>query len=77
MLFFRTPPGCLTSTARYENMMNIFGKRGYYVNTVDELQSAVKEALKVQDGPSIINVIISPTADRKPQMFNWLTESKL
>lgn len=58
-------------------MMNLFGKKGYFVNTVDELQSAVKEALKVKDGPTIINVIISPSADRKPQTFNWLTESKL
>lgn len=58
-------------------MMNMFGKKGYLVNTVEELQSAVKEALKVEDGPTVINVIISPTADRKPQQFHWLTESKL
>lgn len=57
--------------------MNMFGKKGYYVNTVEELQSAVKEALKVNDGPTIINVVISPNADRKPQAFSWLTESKL
>lgn len=55
----------------------MFGRKGYFVNTVDELQSAVKEALKVTDGPSLINVVISPNADRKPQTFNWLTESKL
>lgn len=58
-------------------MMNMFGKKGYLVHTIEELQSAVKEALKVEDGPTVINVIISPSADRKPQAFHWLTESKL
>lgn len=61
----------------YENMMQLFGKQGYFCRTIPELQTAIKESLKVTDGPSIINVIISPTADRKPQTFNWLTESKL
>ncbi|KAJ8959662.1 hypothetical protein NQ318_021850 [Aromia moschata] len=72
-----TPPGCLSSSARYDNMMNIFGRTGYFVQTVPELKKAVKEAEQINDGPTIINVIISPTADRKPQTFNWLTESKL
>lgn len=57
--------------------MQLFGKKGYFCKTIPELQNAVKECLKVTDGPSIINVIINPTADRKPQTFNWLTESKL
>ena len=74
---FRTPPGCLSSITRYENMMTLFGRTGYLVKTVPELKIAVKDALKLQDGPTIINVIINPTADRKPQTFNWLTESKL
>jgi 2-hydroxyacyl-CoA lyase 1 len=32
---------------------------------------------QVMDMPSIINVMINPSADRKPQNFAWLTESKL
>ncbi|KAG5870781.1 hypothetical protein JTB14_035031 [Gonioctena quinquepunctata] len=72
-----SPPGCLTSITRYDNMMNLFGGRGYFVNNIPELKNAVKEALTLNDGPTIINVIISPTADRKPQTFHWLTESKL
>ncbi|XP_050299065.1 2-hydroxyacyl-CoA lyase 1 [Anthonomus grandis grandis] len=72
-----TPPGCLTSCTRYDNMMSLFGRTGFFAQTVPELQSAVKEALNTSDGPTIINVIINPTADRKPQAFNWLTESKL
>ncbi|KAJ3647198.1 hypothetical protein Zmor_024728 [Zophobas morio] len=72
-----TPPTTLTFSTRYENMMGLFGKKGYFVTSISQLQQAVKEALKVNDGPSIINVIISPSADRKPQTFSWLTESKL
>lgn len=58
-------------------MMNMFGSKGHFVRTIPELQQAVKEALTLTDRPTIINVIISPTADRKPQDFQWLTESKL
>jgi hypothetical protein len=32
---------------------------------------------QVKDVPSIINVMINPSADRKPQNYTWLTESKL
>lgn len=71
------PPTSLTYCTRYENMMNLFGRTGYFCQTIPELQKAVKECLKVNDGPSVINVIISPSADRKAQTFNWLTESKL
>lgn len=56
----------------------MFGGRGaHFVKTVPQLKQAVTEALRVTDAPSIINVIINPGADRKPQSFNWLTESKL
>lgn len=72
-----TPPTTLTYSTRYEKMMEMFGKSGYICKTVQEIQSALKEAFKVKDGPTMINIIISPNADRKPQTFNWLTESKL
>ncbi|RZC32214.1 2-hydroxyacyl-CoA lyase 1, partial [Asbolus verrucosus] len=71
-----TPPTSLNICTRYENMMNLFGRKGYYCKSISEMQQAVKESLAVTDGPSIINVIISPSADRKPQTFSWLTESK-
>ncbi|KAJ8975979.1 hypothetical protein NQ317_009260 [Molorchus minor] len=73
----KTPPACLTNCTRYDNMMNLFGRSGYFVQTIPELKEAVKSALKVNDGPTVINVIIDYSADRKPQTFNWLTESKL
>ncbi|XP_022916626.1 2-hydroxyacyl-CoA lyase 1 [Onthophagus taurus] len=71
------PPTILTTVTRYETMMNMFEKKGHLVTTIPELKQAVKDSLAVQDGPSMINVIINPSADRKPQAFNWLTESKL
>lgn len=72
-----TPPSALTVETRYDNMMTMFGLKGYFVREISELQKAVKEALTFTDKPTIINVIINPSADRKPQTFNWLTESKL
>ncbi|XP_034256864.1 2-hydroxyacyl-CoA lyase 1 [Thrips palmi] len=72
-----TPPTALTVRVRYDNMMSLFGKKGFFCKTIPEVQEAVKESLKVLDSPSIINIAINPAADRKPQPFNWLTESKL
>lgn len=72
-----TPPSALTVETHYENLMKMFGLDGFFVRQVSELQKAVKEALTFTDKPTIINVIINPSADRKPQAFSWLTESKL
>uniref|UniRef100_A0A182J1B2 2-hydroxyacyl-CoA lyase n=1 Tax=Anopheles atroparvus TaxID=41427 RepID=A0A182J1B2_ANOAO len=72
-----TPASALTHETRYEKMMSMFDMKGHFVRTVPELQTAVKEALIATDKPTIINVAISPQADRKPQEFKWLTESKL
>lgn len=72
------PVNVLSTYTRYNELMRMFGDRGsHLVKTIPELKAAIKEALAVTDGPSIINVIINPTADRKPQTFSWLTESKL
>lgn len=75
--YFRTPASALTYETHYENMMHMFGMKGHFVRTIPELQVAVKESLIATDRPNVINVIISPQADRKPQDFKWLTESKL
>ncbi|XP_045451713.1 2-hydroxyacyl-CoA lyase 1 [Melitaea cinxia] len=72
-----TPPTALSSEVRYEKMMEMFGVSGHICRTVEEIESAVKAAIAVTDRPSIINILISPQASRKPQTFNWLTESKL
>ncbi|XP_038222200.1 2-hydroxyacyl-CoA lyase 1 isoform X2 [Zerene cesonia] len=72
-----TPPTALTSEVRYEKMMEMFGSSGHLCRTVEEIESAIKAAIQVTDRPSIINILINPQANRKPQTFNWLTESKL
>lgn len=58
-------------------MMEMFGETGHLCRTVDEIKAALKTALAVTDKPSIINILIDPQSNRKPQTFNWLTESKL
>ncbi|CAH0755774.1 unnamed protein product [Diatraea saccharalis] len=72
-----TPPTSLSSEVRYEKMMEMFGESGHFCRTVEEIELAIKKAVATTDRPSIINVAISPQANRKPQTFNWLTESKL
>lgn len=72
-----TPPYSLTSETHYEKLMEMFGKKGHFCTTVEEIQQALKLSLKVKDSPSLINIMINPQADRKQQQFNWLTESKL
>ncbi|XP_013199370.2 2-hydroxyacyl-CoA lyase 1 [Amyelois transitella] len=72
-----TPPTSLSCEVRYEKMMELFGETGHFCRTTDEIEAALKKALAVTDKPSIINIAISPQANRKPQTFNWLTESKL
>lgn len=58
-------------------MLKMFGHKGYFVKTIPDLRNALTEALTVKDRPTIVNVIISPSSERKAQSFNWLTESKL
>ncbi|CAO1412317.1 unnamed protein product [Diamesa serratosioi] len=72
-----TPPSALTVETHYENMMQMFGQKGHFIKNIPQLQKAIKEAMSLTDRPTILNVIISPQADRKPQSFSWLTESKL
>lgn len=61
----------------YEKLMQMFEKQGHFVETIPQLEKAVKESLQLTDSPTIINVMISPSAERKQQTFNWLTESKI
>lgn len=75
--FYSTPPTSLSSEVRYEKMMEMFGETGHFCRTVEEIEAALKKAAAVTDRPSIINIAINPQSSRKPQDFNWLTESKL
>lgn len=71
------PPTSLTVNVHYEKMMSMFGEQGFFCTTIKELQAALNKCLSFNDKPSIINVMINPSADRKPQAFAWLTGSKL
>uniref|UniRef100_A0A669P9S6 2-hydroxyacyl-CoA lyase n=1 Tax=Phasianus colchicus TaxID=9054 RepID=A0A669P9S6_PHACC len=71
------PPVSLLPNARYEEIMSAFGGKGYFVNTPEELQNAVKASLADKRAPSLINVMIDPQSERKKQEFPWLTRSNL
>lgn len=71
------PPVTLLPEARYDEVMTAFGGRGFLVRTVEELHSALEQSLSDWDKPSLLNVLIDPTSDRKQQEFPWLTRSNL
>ncbi|KAF6739553.1 2-hydroxyacyl-CoA lyase 1 [Oryzias melastigma] len=71
------PPVSLLPEARYDQVMTAFGGRGFLVRTVEELQSALELSLSDWDRPSLLNVLIDPSSDRKQQDFPWLTRSNL
>lgn len=71
------PPNSLTSETHYEKMMEMFGKKGHFCRTIDEIQRALRDSFADLSAPSLINIMIDPQADRKEQTYNWLTESKL
>ncbi len=66
------PPFVYTIDARYEKVIEAFGGRGYLVTSVKELGPTLKEALN-DPMPNIVNILIDPSAQRKPQKFDWLT----
>ena len=65
------PPTALLPKARYERIIEAFGGKGFFAETPDELKKALESAF-VETGknkkPVLINVMISPYADRKPQV---------
>jgi 2-hydroxyacyl-CoA lyase 1 len=68
----RIPPSAYTPNARYEKVIEAFGGRGYFVTEPSQLQTVLKEAL-ADPSPNLINVMIDPRSQRKPQQFEWLT----
>ena len=49
-----------------------FGGKGFYVTESSELQGTLEKAIAM-DEPTIVNIMIDPKAQRKPQKFAWLT----
>lgn len=67
-VYFRAPPVTLLPEARYEQVMCAFGGSGYLVRTVEELCTALQQSLNETATPSLINVLIDPSSDRKQQV---------
>lgn len=68
---FRFPPTALQPNTHYEKIIEAFGGKGYFAETPDELRAALKSAFeetRKAKKPVLINVMISPYADRKPQV---------
>ena len=64
-------PGQLTPMAHYEKIMEAFGGKGYYCRSPEELTAALDDSFQ-QEGSTLINVEISPGAQRRKQQFGWL-----
>uniref|UniRef100_H2UST3 2-hydroxyacyl-CoA lyase n=1 Tax=Takifugu rubripes TaxID=31033 RepID=H2UST3_TAKRU len=62
------PPVTLLPEARYDEVMAAFGGKGYLVRTVEELRSALELSLTDWQRPSLLNVLIDPSSDRKQQI---------
>ncbi|KAJ8004776.1 hypothetical protein DPEC_G00139830 [Dallia pectoralis] len=71
------PPVSLLPDARYDEVMSAFGGRGFLVRTKEELVSALEISLSDWERPSLLNILIDPSSDRKQQEFPWLTRSNL
>jgi len=54
-------PTVLMPNARYDKLIEAFGGQGHHVETPQELNGALKEALATGK-PSLINCVIDPTA---------------
>lgn len=74
---YRDPATILSYSARYERMMTLFYKHGYFCTTIPQQETALIKSFQATAGPSFINLIISLSADRKPQAYNWLQQAKL
>ncbi|CAB1333845.1 unnamed protein product, partial [Coregonus sp. 'balchen'] len=67
------PPVTLLPEARNDEIMKAFGGRGFLVRTEEELRSALQLSLSDWERPSLLNVLIDPSSDRKQQVrdFHW------
>jgi len=63
----------LSPGARYEQVMEAFGGKGYRVSTREELKLAFQACLQSKQQAALVNVVINPLSGRKTQEFHWLT----
>lgn len=66
------PPHVYTPNARYDQVIEAFGGKGYFATNPETLKSALSAAM-TSKVPSLVNVMINPVATRKAQKFAWLT----
>ncbi|MHB8577867.1 MAG: thiamine pyrophosphate-binding protein [Dehalococcoidia bacterium] len=65
-------PGAYTPSARYEKLAEAFGGLGIFVERPEEIRPAIDKAF-ASGKTAIINIIIDPRAQRRPQQYGWLT----
>ena len=74
MLFISLSPTSLTANIRYDKLASAFdGFAGYHAEDKSQINSALKAALNTTKKPSIINIAINPSADRKAQVNKKLS----
>ncbi|HLZ72072.1 MAG TPA: oxalyl-CoA decarboxylase [Dehalococcoidia bacterium] len=65
-------PGAYTATARYDKMAEAFGGLGFLCERPEEIRPALDKAF-ASGKTAVINIMIDPRAQRRPQEFAWLT----
>mmetsp|Transcript_48439 Transcript_48439/g.80516 ORF Transcript_48439/g.80516 Transcript_48439/m.80516 type:complete len:1128 (+) Transcript_48439:91-3474(+) len=63
------PPTSFIPNARYDLLADAFGGKGYYVETADELRTALREAINARV-PTVVNVMIDPYAKNMKQSWH-------
>jgi len=69
---FSIAPGDPFDVVRYDRLVEAFGGHGEFVETAPQLRPALERAF-ASGRTALINVVVDPTADRKPQSFDWLS----
>lgn len=64
----KAPVNAFHPRIRYEKLCEVFGGKSYYVETYDELDRMMKEAVAYK-GPQLMHIRIDPRANRKEQEF--------
>jgi len=61
-------PTALTPGARYDQVISAFGGKGYLAETRQQVREAFLSCLADSQTTSLINIIVSSTAGKKPQV---------
>ena len=63
---FNMRPNSLIYGARYDNVMEAFGGKGFFVEDPKDIRGALDEAMNHR-GPALVNIVLSQGSARKPQ----------